>query len=315
MALALVGCNALFGVDGLEYVSEPSSSATGTAGQGGAGGAGGMEMEAGGGGNGGRGGSPSPALSDEGVLVRYFLDEASMGQPALPVRDATPEPLDLTMTWDGAAGYTLGPGGRGIELLEPGHAARATGLIATTKVDQRLSGATTMTVEVVFDAISPIPNFASVVDLDAPGSNNNRLALSFQNSVYPSIEFNDFDMGVDVNGIWDVAVVDVGRIVVHLVIDTMEPMADDRAKLYVDAVRAAPLAPSPVANIPIQQGEAFDVGCVDCALALGHDVAGTPNREFLGRIYYAALYDRALDDDEVIAHAQLLSADDDPPRP
>lgn len=95
----------------------------------------------------------------------------------------------------------------------------------------------------------------------------------------------------------------LGRSVVHLVVDASKATLEDRARLFIDGVeQAATVSSGPGAGetVTLPGGE---------SLVLGNE----PNsfRSMDGVLFYAAIYDVALDETEITTNAALLLASDD----
>ena len=98
---------------------------------------------------------------------------------------------------------------------------------------------------------------------------------------------------------------DLGRGVFHMVVDVTRAAPEDRARLYVNGARL----PN-VQNVFAAQGVPLTIGDTR-HFVIGNREVG--ERTPQGTIFYAAIYNVALDDAEVAQNAALLLLDDDTP--
>ena len=288
-ALALIACGG-------------GGSTSGAPGGGGSTGEGGMTSA--GGSSVGAGGEPlmNPgALVDDGLIARYFLDEATTGQPS-EVIDHTTDPLDLALTWDTTgepAGYFEDPEGhRGIAFPAITRNDRASIAIDGTKIQTRLAGSATMTYELVADiqAVEPLGSRLCHIGFDTDHT------LSLETNSITRLEMS---VNHDLGGLGAVSLADLGRAVFHGVVDTREADPQERVRLYVNASRVPNLAPTPPDQndtLVIDDGRHFVIG--------NREIGG---RTIQGTIYYAAIYDAALTAEQVLFNTTLLLANDDTP--
>ena len=112
---------------------------------------------------------------------------------------------------------------------------------------------------------------------------------------------------VEVNGLGTAWPVDEtkGRIVVHAVVNTTASGAGQRVQVYVGGapmINGGGTAPNPGVGLALTATDHLSIGNVD-----------TGGRSFVGKIYYAAFYNVALSQGEVVANAAALASDDDHP--
>ncbi len=240
-------------------------------------------------------------LLDDGVLVRYFIDERKVLNPML-VLDAVEPPLNLLIHKDDldVQPYRIDDGGNlGLAWDNPGGGGRVRETV-TQKVIDGLDDSAVLTIELV----------ASLDDASAGGGSDvvRLLEVSDVVSVGASViagfivimntSLGTFTMQ------WNRADVEsLGRSVYHVVIDTTDGNGGQRVTLYVNGASLGP----PGNQIPAQDA-LFDVDDAK-ELVLGNGLFD--DLSFGGTLYYAALYDVALSLDEVQAHTELLVADDD----
>lgn len=323
MALALAACNAMFGVDGLSY--EPTATQSGggatssaASGRGAATGtsSGGAATSATGGGGGstsatssGGGGGAPPTLSNDGLVVRYYVDEADSGMAAGALEDAAPNPLDLPIVSDPELVYVELSDNRGLRWTT-GSVGRASLQVDGTKIAQQLNTATSATIEVVA-AMGATQNWvARMVEIAPPGAVGSNLALLLEDGTSQlTLEVNNANGGAERAAFWDYNLVDDVRHVIHAVVDTSEANSLARARLYVDGAAITDMNVTGTL-VPLGQNEPLTVGANDY-LTVGNTPDG--NRAFVGRIFYVAIYDVALDDQDIANHTVVLSNSDDEP--
>jgi hypothetical protein len=252
-------------------------------------------------------------LVDDGLLVRYFLDEAASGQAPTMALDAAPQPLALPLVYSKMAGdnpvYVEQSGHRGLSWSKIELHGRATIPVDATKIQARLAGKTTATIEVVVEIDQVTANGSRVSHIGA-GAEPGHLTLR-------SDDINKaqtYWQGDRLAGVWDVDWVAEGRAVVHLVYDTAQADPAARVRFYLDG-QELPDAPDPVEHpMPNQTITIPATGLMMKPVHYtlgnrGEDVA----RSFKGVLFYAALYDVALSDDDIATNAALLEQDDDTP--
>ena len=240
-------------------------------------------------------GDAAPALIDDGVLVRYFIDEAASGQGPAQLEDAAPTPLPLALSYTPVLSFTQ-PASRGLHWTTSGDTARASVSVNGTKIVLVLDPSTTFTLEVV-------------ADLQSVGAGENRfLSVANGTATYGSIALITNDLvtlrlHLGTAAItWSVPWAQ-GKLVIHTVVDTNQTTAADRALLYVDgtpATRTGGTSPTLGYTAPILTTDYLAVGNVEGA-----------GRSPGGSVYYAAIYTTALSPVQVAGNVQRLTANDD----
>lgn len=296
--LALAGAISACGGEGPAGAGGAGGTGTGgatTTTGGGAGGAG-----TGGAGTGGAGGDllGQGSLVDRGVLVRYFIDEADSGQTVTQLEDATPDPLPLPLTYGPELSFATDGKNRGLEWTTVALDGRASTPVTGSKVTA-LQGSTTGTIEVVIDIdeVTSSSSRISHIDFDYEAG---RFTLASS-----SASRLQFRVNGGLIGDCPVSLPALGRAVVHAVLDSSQPDAGARVRMYVNA---SPL--TRVGGSPPSQDEGIDLGTT-AHYVLGNREIGV--RSFQGRLYYAAMYTSALTEEEVLRNAaRLLQGDDRP---
>lgn len=287
----------------------------GTAGS--ASGAGGGEGGSGAGGAGGAGDidactRDASCLTDDGLVVRYFLDEAALGIRPTQVEDAAEAPVALALTTGPEMGFVGdGAGHSGLAWTVASGNSRASAPIDGTKIQSLLHGSRTGTIEAVL-RISEVSSQGSRIVHIGSDTEPGRFTLRSDRPGQVDFWWN----GTSCGGSWDIRIPE--RAVVHGVLDTtvQEPAAA-RVRLYVNGAPAPRLTPT--GDYCAEHVRRPDVGATLDLLPEGrHFVLGNREiggRTFSGALYYAALYARALTDAEIQRHvAGLLASDDRPAR-
>ncbi|MCY1066955.1 hypothetical protein OV090_19445 [Nannocystis sp. RBIL2] len=256
-------------------------------------------------------GEPLPPLVDEGLLVRYFLDEAKDGQGPKHALDAAPEPLDLPLVYDKDAMnpvYAEQDDHRGLRWPMAGLHGRATLPVADTKVQTALQNRTAATLELVVevDAVSLLGSRLLHV-----GRSFEMGHLTLRSSALDRLEF--YWKGNNLAGVWSLDWSGLGRVVVHLVLDTGQPDPIHRVRLYIDGVAVADGMDFGLTHP--NQNEAIAIPTdpnIPLYFALGNRGADG-DRSFQGTLYYAAIYSNALSETQLQQNADILAGNDDAP--
>jgi hypothetical protein len=233
------------------------------------------------------------ALTDEGLLVRYFIDEAASGQGPTELADSAPTPLPLALQYTPAMSFS---NGRGLHWTTADDAGRASTPIDTTKIETLLDPSKTFTLEVV-------------AAIAANGAGENRfMSVAQGTATYGSIALITSDLvslrlHLGTAAVyWSVPWAQ-GRLVIHCVVDTTQVDATDRALLYVNgalATRTGGTSPGLNYDPPILSTDYLTIGNVEGA-----------GRSPAGDVSYVAIYTKALTPAQVAANAQRLAANDD----
>jgi Concanavalin A-like lectin/glucanases superfamily len=295
-ALSLVvatGCHLVAGFDDFHGQTSMSSGGAGGVASGGSAGVGGQGAAGGGGGAGGAGGPQAP-LADEGVVVRYFLDEQ---RGAVVVQDAIPPAVDLAVQNEGTSPSFGGPAGqRGASWESVDSAARIATPIAGTKLATMLQGSSTATIEAVL-SISAIGTGTRLVHFGV-NTEGGRFSLRSENLTQVQAW-----IGNDPQTDWTVDLAS-GRHVLHLVFDS-NLEEGQRLRLFDDGE----LVP-PKNLVDVDPMESLDLTAGGSAFHIGNRGPGGRSPE--GTVHYVALYAVALTPAQIAANTQILQANDDP---
>ena len=264
---------------------------------------GGAETDAGG--DASSDGSSNPALSDDGLVVRYFIDEAGTGQGPNELVDAANDPQNLSLSYGDNMdlSFSVDNGGNKVLRWERlGLSGGANTDISTGKVRDALTMATTVTIEAVIQFSRADGGPGSPILLLGNSIGNGTLALRAEATRRLRVYFNikavgryELDQGDE-------------RVVVHAVIDTSE--ADNsRLVVYANGVAQANMS-----NEEPFSMEFLQLSPVGQQLLIGNRAPPADNSSIDGAIGYVALYSKALDAETVGRHAaRLLASDDNDP--
>jgi hypothetical protein len=280
------------------------SAAAGTGGVGGTGGTGQA-----GGAMGGDGGGTAPVLVERGLLVRYYVDEAASGAAPVVLLDSAPAPLNLPIIYEGALSFVEQAGNRGLRWNDSGDDGRAMVQVQGTKLESSLQGATAATVESVVAISDNTSHWGRILHIGL-GGDFGHFSLHTSNIGASAVFWWKSPDTTFSGGEWPISFGSLGRIVIHLVLDTSLPSGEDRVRLYVDGVRTTAGNPSGYPILQPSQNETINLGNGSW-FVLGNIDGGT--QSFDGVLFYAATYDVALTDNELAHNTAVLLADDDTP--
>lgn len=246
-------------------------------------------------------GALRPSLIDTGLLARWYIDEAGMGQAPNRLADDTTNPLDLELVYAGdSPQFTELRGHRGLRWSAEGQDGRALAPVAQTKLVTELEGSPQVTLELVV-RVEAVLSLASRL-LHIGTSTQNDLAVSTDSLDALQVRWdntvNARRFAIDLDGQLQV---------IHVVIDTEREDPEDRVLAYVDGL---PLDLLNLDDDDPAQGEGVSLGDAS-ALVLGNRSDGL--RSFLGQLDYAAIYVEALDPAEVMSNASVLLDSNDAP--
>lgn len=295
------------------------SSSGGFGGAGAAGGAGALggmggtgATGAGGSTGGGGTGNTGGVLSDDGLLVRYYLDEAAQGTTPTAALDVAPAPLPLPIQYVGQMEYTEEAGHRGMHWPVAGEDGGPHVPISGTKL-LGLSGSTTGTIEAVSRIEQVSNNGSRLVHIGFDSGWSFTIGASFE-LVEPSMTISapeyfilegvgatasfgaHFDYGFDPDQ----------RFVVHFVFDSEQAEIEERIRFYLDGQR---LDPNDLTDFPVL-GETILLEGTE-SIGLGNRAIG--GRAVRGTLFYGAYYSTALSEATIAEHVAVLLASDDAP--
>ncbi len=242
-------------------------------------------------------GPKGPALTDEGLVVRYFLDEAPAGAGPLLAMDWADDPLNLPLEYvEGTMHYVSDGTRRGLAFDDVGDDDAARGLIAGTKV-AALEGSYQLTIEAVVRVDDALGSGSRIVHIGRNSVSSVSLAATGPDELqarWNGVEVRSFDYSGHRGA----------SHVLHLVIDTAAANPASQFRLLADGVELNSLS---VGTLPEDSPLAYDE---DSILALGNR---NQDRTFRGVLFYAAIYDYAFSDATVIEHIEALQESDDSP--
>ena len=238
-------------------------------------------------------------LIDRGLVVRYFLDEARTDPAPRTVVDAGPLSFDLDVdVEDNDPSFVLVNGHGAASWASEGEdGLMSEALLFSDTFRFLFEGGTTATLEAVA-SIADAGNASRLIHI-GNGSERGFLTLAVTDDglffFYDGTEASEWP--TPTGGLNQ-------RAVITLVIDTTQNVETERLKLYIDGVRllGPDQAPDQNFSLDIPFGR---------SLTLGNRSGG--GASFQGELFYAAIYNVALTDEEVLDNVQaLLSSDDGP---
>ncbi|AKT40080.1 LamG-like jellyroll fold domain-containing protein [Chondromyces crocatus] len=240
-------------------------------------------------------------LADDGVLVRYLINDTDKLNALATLTDSASSPLDLEIARTDKLSFTATFPQVGLRWSTTKDPARAFQLIQGTKVEQALHQTTTVTLEMVLrieDAkknarlfyLGPVSGGGGVDQLTLLLEDKTKLRFYLNNKLATH---------------WVLDFPKAKRVVLHLVMDTSLVTASERWQLFRDGQLVGGVVPD---SAPAQ-GTLLDIPPMSY-LMLGN----TPPKGGCspkGNIHYAAVYTRALSTPEVEFNARILQRDDD----
>jgi hypothetical protein len=268
-------------------------------------------------------------LVDDGLVARYYLDEAASGQQPGEALDAAPasalgDPVHLTIRYsnanEGGAGGGGEPGTGGMAPTvayiedDDGHrglyfpAAEmpdvAYAALDGTKFTAALHSGTTATYEVVAEILD-VSRFLSRLSHIGSGTGH---TLSLETDSTSLIQFTLND---DHAHYAPTLLGQLGRAVYHAVLDIEATDPKHRVKFYVNGSRTLTLSP----NENLDMDTSIDLGtgkyyCIGNRYQTENDGSG---RSIQGTIYYSAIYKTPLTAEQVEHNTAVLLVSDDTP--
>jgi hypothetical protein len=246
------------------------------------------------------------ALSDTGLLVRYYFDEAASGTSPTSVADAGPNGYDLTDVNYGSGNLSwseVSSGRRGLTSTSNTGTQRANYPIGSSgdAVRTAVSGATSLTWEIVVNYTS---GSGSTGRLAAIQHRTSGASPAFGLTVITSTltPYINSDPGAATANLSA-----SGRVVVHLVFDSTQATPENRLKLYVNGALQSQSGSGIALNEAIAISGDYDI------VHFNRNSSGNYDRSITGTIHYSALYSGAFDATRVDDHYDVLTLDDDTP--
>jgi hypothetical protein len=255
--------------------------------------------QAGGGGGGGAGAAGGggalcdDALTTDGLVMRYWMDDGTAVKKPATLADDAPSPLVLVIAFGATAGWVLTEGHKGLEWKASGSSGQASKLLNLTKAG-KLDTLGTFTLEIVAELKEPASKQTMLFAIDDDNSNQTRLGVAFQPDPAIDLWLNGVTRG-------RFGYTLTGRHVLHTIVDTTQGNGE-RTKLYIDGGLAAASLLQPAANEPLDLGLLPTVRMGNTAFE-SSSMAGT--------IHFAAVYNQAFEPQRAKDHAAKLLVRDD----
>ncbi len=237
-------------------------------------------------------------LVDDGLIGRYFLDEAPEGTDPPSALDSSGNELHMPITYNAdVVRYVTVGGNRGLEWTMRG-AVGGPSISAGGPITDAYNGAQQATLEVVVDAQDVVNTGSRFMHIGVDENSD----LSMVSGSLDRVELRTFGaVGV---ARWPHDLPGSGRVVLTIVVDTTQAEGSDRSRLYVDGIQVAPMGPVNISQnqtMSIEGGARFFLG----------NRGESNDRSFQGILYYAALYSVALSEADVQTNAARLGRSDD----
>jgi hypothetical protein len=242
----------------------------------------------------------APPLLDDGLIARYFIDEADSGQGPTELVDAAPDPVPLAITYIPQMSFAEKDGHRGLEFTTEGLDGRASVLADGTKFQTRLAGAMTATMEAVVEIAAVTSSGSRIMHMGAATSTEWWFSMGTG-----SVNRMDISIEDDWLGYFVVPLTVLGRVVLHSVIDNTQTDPEARTRFYANGG----ITPR-IWGTPFDQDHPFDIPAGKYFVVGNREVG---QRTIRGINYYVAVYDIAFSEAQVQANASALLASDDHP--
>lgn len=233
-------------------------------------------------------------LMDNGLVIRYFMDEASTGQLPMDLVDSAADPLNIPITY-GQAVYVENAGNRGLHWQNALGNGKAEVSLGSPKLAS-LREVSTTTMEIVVDVDGA--DASTIGHVAGLRGSNPDLILSARGD-------SELLLHRPYNALtatW-VGVHEQERMVLHVVYDATLGDPERRVDLYKNGVLVDKTTSTPP---PMGDSETLSTAS---EFIIGNQQDQT--QSIAGTIYYVAVYDRALTPSEVSNNAQRLLANDD----
>lgn len=242
-----------------------------------------------------------PALVDQGLVGRWFIDEAAEGTDPPFVADSVMPPMNLVIERDeGSPYYDTTAGNRGLRWDEVNRDGRARIPIAGTRIQDEIDNNETATFELVVEVTAVQSQASRIINIGE--GNDSEFALA---SAGPGELHIRWDGG---DRIFFEHMFSGEREVLHVVVDTTEAEDADRIRVYADG---EPIPRSLLADSdPIEKGVGLPLSG-SAVFVLGNRDGG--HRTYQGAMRYAAVYSVAMTQTDIAHNAMLLLDNDDEP--
>lgn len=235
-------------------------------------------------------------------VVQYLFNEASSGTTPTVLNDNADNPLDMAITdYDGAQWGSDGVG-RFLGTSDDDVTTLIEVDIDGTKLDTALDGGTKATYEITLDVnLTKSGGFSRYIHI-GNGGQNGVLTLGSNGNNNFSVYINDVLRGNFVTN----AVSQGGTNTYHMVVDTTLSNSVDRVKLYKNGARLTNLVTG-ASEVP--QNTTFNIANNDAFTFFNTE--GSGDQSFDGSIYYAAVYDDVMEEEQITNNANKLNSDSD----
>jgi hypothetical protein len=241
-------------------------------------------------------------------LGRYWFNEATSGQGPLEVLDDTPDPVNLSITYDAELQWTELGGHRGLNSSAFSHSGIAGGPALGNKYEV-LHFTTALTLEMVVAYVQPTIYTATIGGFQTDRRISRRAAvLLADTNGRPVAQFrtrNSNNLSVR----WPMNLGDNVRRVFHIVYESNHPTASQRIRLYIDGVDQG--AGEVIAGSWPGPGEELRWNLNDLALQVINYPFLIWQLPMQGTVFYLGVYNAALNDTEAAYYSSVLATDDD----
>jgi hypothetical protein len=239
-----------------------------------------------------------PCLSDDGLVARYFMDEYAGSSAPNLLFDTSADSQALVVSVGDGLEFLASNGQGGIGWPAMGSSGGGWGVGASvSKTLERFADADALTIEAVVDVQDAEPSTSTLFTITGIGAIRISLAAT-------PTDFAVF-WGNLVVGRWAMPVTEMGRVVLHLVIDSTLRSAEERVRLHVNGEQRE----ANTAFHELPEHATLNAAPTDWVIIGGI----SPSYSVRGSVHYMATYDAAMTLPRVERHAWSLFASDDRP--
>lgn len=238
---------------------------------------------------------PRSCLTNRGLLARYFINEAASGTDPTELIDSAESPENIPVILGGTLHFSSNDGHRSLRRGDIGNTSLVSLPLTQASKLRQLEGSRTGTIEIV-TKVEEFNDYSRLTHLGDDGNLDcGTLTLRMLRPATINVCVNSDD-----SARFPVDLIAEGRMVVHLVMNTTAPIPPEPLKLYINGKPMTATTSTTPSPIDIPNTAWYSLG-----------IKPNGSNQFKGNIYYAALYQSALDEEEVQTHAAVLMNDDD----
>lgn len=241
--------------------------------------------------------------NDPRVVCRYYIEEAASGTAPTSWVDVSPNSYDLTDIAYGAGdmAYNELATGRGVDMLDTAgnnYARRQINDVSDAFRDA-IEGSTAYTLELVIDLQAISGSIGRIFAVNRTGGQSPDIGLVGTQVSALNVYFNG-------SSVLNVNTVTSGRKVLHVVVDSTQPVTQDRIRIYDDGVDI-----TPTSGVSLGQNATISLNPGSDLIVGNRESSGSFQRSWQGFLGYACWYSAPLTAQECADNAAVLVLNDD----